>query len=68
VSNEVVFEEDYTPYVAVFAEGMRIALTTCKLCGAALVFSGFDTLDPLVIHKVWHNKTDHKKRVHYTNN
>jgi hypothetical protein len=32
--------ENYEPYVAVAAEGMRLALMTCRRCGAVVMAAG----------------------------
>lgn len=52
--SERVFQDDFTPYVAVPAEGIRIAVTTCKTCGAAVQWSGHDEIDSLEVHLSWH--------------
>jgi len=48
------YSENFTPYVAVPAEGIRIALATCKRCGTAVVWSAHDTIDILALHDAWH--------------
>jgi hypothetical protein len=39
---------------AVAAEGARVALTTCRLCGAAILLDPADDFDPVQHHRDWH--------------
>ena len=42
----------FTPYYAVEAEGGRVGLTTCFLCGAAVLIDAYD--EGREIHEAWH--------------
>lgn len=38
----------------VSAEGMRVGLTTCRVCGAALLLDPREDVSPLDVHYIWH--------------
>ncbi|MBP2522254.1 hypothetical protein [Rhodococcus sp. PvP104] len=46
-------ETEFTPYVAVSAEGMRIGIMSCLTCGAAILL-GATKEDFGAIHSAWH--------------
>lgn len=46
----------FTPYRAVSAEGARIALLTCRLCGAVVMLDPQDD-SATALHERWHSKT-----------
>lgn len=48
----------YTPARPVNAEGMRIGLVACTLCGAALVLDAGIDFDVLERHDQWHEAED----------
>jgi hypothetical protein len=39
---------------AVPVEGARIGLTTCRVCGAALLLDPREDVSPLDVHYIWH--------------
>lgn len=45
----------YTAGVAISAEGSRVAIVTCHLCGAALLVDPANTFDVFTRHDEWHN-------------
>jgi hypothetical protein len=47
----MTFGDNYTPYTAFEAQGRRTAITTCKICGAAVLL---DEAHATVIHERWH--------------
>lgn len=53
-------EPTFTPYRAVQAEGARIGLLVCELCGGAIVIDTHDdpAFDPVELHKRWHRSLE----------
>lgn len=49
----------FEPATAVSAEGSRIGLTNCKICGAAILLDPRSTLDFALKHIEWHMALDH---------
>lgn len=49
----------YTKVRAVLAEGARVALVTCKRCGAALLLDPADKVNVVKLHDDWHKKLEH---------
>jgi len=39
---------------AIMAEGARVGLTTCRVCGAALLLDPREDVSPLDVHYLWH--------------
>lgn len=47
----------FTKHRAIAAEGARVGIVSCKLCGAALILDPADTsFDPLDKHIQWHHR------------
>lgn len=46
--------DNFTGARAWEAEGARVALVTCKLCGVALLLDPADEESPLKLHERWH--------------
>ena len=42
----------FSPYLAVHAEGQRVGIMSCLECGAAILISS--TADAPTIHEQWH--------------
>ncbi len=40
------------------AEGARVGLTSCRLCGAALFYDPATSFDVIERHDEWHRKID----------
>lgn len=49
-----------TPYwtnaTAFEAEGARVGLVTCLMCGAAVLLDPRDDKDPVALHTLWHRE------------
>ena len=43
-----------TDATAIPAEGARVGLVSCLLCGAALLLDPRETLDTVAAHMTWH--------------
>jgi hypothetical protein len=52
------YDKYFEPATAVDAEGARIGLATCKLCGASVTIDPRDTVNYLRLHHRWHVKID----------
>lgn len=48
----------FTEAAVVYAEGARIGIVTCKLCGAAILVDDRDGFNAIKLHKEWHQKID----------
>ena len=48
------FEKYYTPATAFNAEGARVGVVTCKICGASIFLDEREEVNPLQIHIDWH--------------
>ena len=44
----------FTPYRAFDAEGARLGLCSCMLCGAAIVIDSSDGITADQVHEQWH--------------
>jgi hypothetical protein len=47
-------EGDYTRAAMVSAEGARVGLITCRVCGAAVLVDPRDKFDATLRHSAWH--------------
>jgi hypothetical protein len=59
--DEETFVSVFTPYVAFQAEGARVAITSCKKCGAAILISPPDVIDTMDTHLTWHADQERKE-------
>jgi hypothetical protein len=48
----------YTPATAFDAEGARVAILTCEVCGAAVLFDPRESFLAVERHKAWHRVLD----------
>ena len=55
ITREVRNHLPVTPACCFDAEGSRIGIVTCKLCGAALLLDPRDTVDVIKLHVDFHN-------------
>jgi len=46
----------YVPATVLLAEGARVALLTCRICGAVVLADPRDTEDRPELHRAWHSK------------
>jgi hypothetical protein len=44
----------FTAYRPFAAEGARVGLMTCTICGAAVLIDPHDSIDPAQLHEDWH--------------
>jgi hypothetical protein len=47
-------EGDYTRAAIINAEGARVGIMTCRICGAAVVVDPRDEFDATLRHSAWH--------------
>lgn len=52
------YDEYFVEATAVMAEGARIGLCTCRICGAAIMFDPRDQINAAQLHAEWHDATD----------
>lgn len=50
--------EGYTEATVLAAEGARVALVSCKTCGAVLLLDPRDSVNVLSLHTDWHSRFD----------
>lgn len=50
------FDKHFEPCTAIAAEGARIGLATCKICGAAVMIDPRDQVNRARQHAEWHEK------------
>ena len=43
------------PTTVVAAEGARVGLTSCKLCGASVLIDPREDFDAVALHRQWHD-------------
>ena len=53
----------FTPYRAFSAEGARLGLCSCRLCGAAIVIDITDGVTADQVHLEWHRKRGDLKKL-----
>lgn len=46
----------FTNATAIHAEGARVGLITCRLCGAAILLDRRDGIDAPQVHRDWHDR------------
>ena len=54
--SEERYHEVFTQMTAVPAEGARVGIATCRICGAAVMFDSRETENSLALHEAWHRK------------
>jgi transcription elongation factor Elf1 len=54
-------EIELTAATAIAAEGARVGVVSCRLCGAALLLDPREGWDNIGAHKAWHDA--HEQRV-----
>lgn len=52
------YDRHFYPATALAAEGARIALCTCRACGATVLLDPRDAANPLRAHAEWHDAID----------
>lgn len=62
--SERVMRHFYGPsgYTAVQAEGARVAIATCRVCGAAVLLDPRDAQSPAELHAKWHQDQHEEPR------
>lgn len=51
-------EAGFTPLTAMSAEGARVGFSACEKCGAAILIQPRERVDPLAVHRRWHEELE----------
>ena len=54
------FDKWFSPATAIQAEGARVGLTTCKLCGACVMLDPREEVNAARLHGEWHESQGHE--------
>lgn len=54
ISNAGV-EPRVSAFTSIEAEGARVGVTSCRVCGAAILLDPRDDFDNIAIHLAWHD-------------
>ena len=52
------YDKWFMPAVALAAEGARIGLASCRVCGAVILLDPRDSIDQTRLHVEWHDDND----------
>jgi hypothetical protein len=53
-----MYDKHYEPATAIEAEGARVGLATCRICGAVVLVDPRDDINRLQQHVEWHEVQD----------
>lgn len=53
---ETVIVVEYTAVTAIAAEGARVGLASCQICGATVLLDERDDRNMMIAHTLWHQR------------